>query len=308
MKKIEIFLLLISIFLPFQNSEINSNLNKKNQSPKIKCSADKIKHENKVYELTEEEEKNVTKKRNLQDIDYKEIRIYLSYVQLTSMIYDDTLLNQILDCLNKTNKYVQNLIKVKRLDYRIKFSFSQQKNYNLTTKSDNYDTSLEAGVEYDLVIFPIIITTNSMSCKIIYRDRNTYRPIISILYIPNNLILKTGKNIELYFRSLLLHEYTHILGFLYDSFEYFPGSYNRTIEKGILRDRERYFIKTDKVVQKLKQYYNCYDNDIIGLELEDQDDSGLPSSHWEARILLGEYMNIEQYRPEVVISDFTLAL
>ena len=31
-------------------------------------------------------------------------------------------------------------------------------------------------------------------------------------------------------------------------------------------------------------------------------------SHWEARILLGEYMNSEVHTPEQAISGFTLAL
>ena len=64
-------------------------------------------------------------------------------------------------------------------------------------------------------------------------------------------------------------------------------------------------ILTPTVVQKAKDYFGC--PSLIGLELEDQEGYQI-SSHWDARILLGEYMNAKQYSPEVVMSDFTLAL
>ena len=311
MKKIEFFLLLINIFLAFQNSEINSNLNKTNQFKKIKCTVDKIKKQSKsqIYELNEEQKKNVTLKRNLQGSNqFEEIRIYLSTDKISSQIasFGEDLLNEIFDYLNDINEYIKKLVKVKPLLYNIEFSFEEQNNSNLILSRNNYDKTLENGVPYDLVIFPIYRVSNNISCEILKRDQSTGRPIISILYIPLALISTNGQNSKFYIESILLHEYTHILGFLNESFHYFPGGYDNTIEKGILRERERYFIKTEKVKKLINTYYGC--NSIIGLELEDQDENGLPSSHWEARILLGEYMNKEQYQPEVVMSDFTLAL
>ena len=41
--------------------------------------------------------------------------------------------------------------------------------------------------------------------------------------------------------------------------------------------------------------------------MENSEDTKNPS-HWEARILLGEYMNSEPYTPEQAISEFTLSL
>ena len=309
MKKFHFFLLIINIFLSFQNSDINSNLNKTNKFPKIKCTVDQIKYKSQIYELTEEQKKNVTNKRKLQEDDqFEEIRIYLSTFKISSQLqeFDDGLIDEVLDYFNNVNKYIIKLIKVKHLHYNIQFSYSQQKDHKLNSGSV-YDTTLESGVTYDLVIIPLLkIMEKNIDCQILRRDQYTNRPIIAILSIPLTLISTTGQNSQFYIESLLLHEYTHILGFLNDSFQYFPGGYNKTIEKRTLRERERYFVITPKVVNLVEKYFGC--GSVKGLELEDQDDNGVPSSHWEARVLLGEYMNIEQYQPEVVMSDFTLAL
>jgi leishmanolysin-like peptidase len=67
------------------------------------------------------------------------------------------------------------------------------------------------------------------------------------------------------------------------------------------------FVISPKVVEYAKKYFNC--STVSGVELEDSggyDD--YINSHWEARILLGEYMNSEVHTPEQAISVFTLAL
>ena len=63
----------------------------------------------------------------------------------------------------------------------------------------------------------------------------------------------------------------------------------------------RKYIKSPRVVNVAKKYFNC--SDIKGVELEDQNNE----LHWESRILLGEIMTIEGYEPEQVLSEFTLA-
>jgi hypothetical protein len=62
---------------------------------------------------------------------------------------------------------------------------------------------------------------------------------------------------------------------------------------------------TPKVVEHAKKYFNC--DSIEGVELEDQGGTGSSGSHWEQRILLGEYMGAVIYQEEMVISEFTLA-
>ena len=55
-----------------------------------------------------------------------------------------------------------------------------------------------------------------------------------------------------------------------------------------------------------RKYFNCSDLDRVALE--EYGCSGTVNSHWEARILLGDYMNGYIYPEEQVISEFTLAL
>ena len=68
----------------------------------------------------------------------------------------------------------------------------------------------------------------------------------------------------------------------------------------------RIYLKGDKLLEVAKKYFNC--NTIEGVELENQGGSGTAGSHWESRILLGEYMNGYAYTEEQVISEFTLAV
>ena len=309
MKKIQFILLIISFFFSFQNSGLNSSLNKSIKNPKIKCGVDKIKSNPEVYKLTEEQKRTIDKKRKLVD-EFETIRIYLSNNWINTQISmereDRDLLNKVFGYLNNVIEYIKKIIKVKPLQYNIKCSYAEQKEWDLCLSNDNSDKVLAAGVSYDLVIFPVFTSRDETSCFNLKRDEFTNRPIVSILNIPYNLVKKSGNNAKFYIESLLLHEFTHILGFLNETFQYFPNGYDGTIQKRTTRGIERYFIVTEKVVNFAQEYYGC--PSISGLELEDQDENGLPSSHWEARILLGEYMNLDQYQPEVVISDFTLAL
>ena len=58
------------------------------------------------------------------------------------------------------------------------------------------------------------------------------------------------------------------------------------------------------MLEVARKYFNC--PTIEGVELENYGDDGTAGSHWEARILLGDYMNGVAYTEEV-ISEFSLA-
>ena len=103
-----------------------------------------------------------------------------------------------------------------------------------------------------------------------------------------------------------MHELTHALGFLYDMFQYFPNGLDATLNISTVRGYQRTHIKTKKVVETAKKYFNC--DNIIGIELEDQGMGGSALSHWDQRILLGDYMGAVIYQEEMVVSEFTLAL
>ena len=68
---------------------------------------------------------------------------------------------------------------------------------------------------------------------------------------------------------------------------------------------ERFYLKSPKVLEVAKKYFNC--NSITGVPLEDYGSKGTPGSHWEERYLLGDYMIGYVYKEEQVISEFTLA-
>ena len=67
----------------------------------------------------------------------------------------------------------------------------------------------------------------------------------------------------------------------------------------------RTYINSKKVIEVARNYYDCHE--IDGIELEEYGDEGTAGSHWEARLLLGDYM-IGVIYSEEIISDITLAL
>ena len=122
------------------------------------------------------------------------------------------------------------------------------------------------------------------------------RPIIGIvnLNLNKNIDYSKSKSQE-YFQSIILHEFTHILGFSNFFFtEHFHNIFSKYDSQGI----NRYYINSTKVVEVAKKYFNC--SDIDGVELEEYGGEGTVGSHWEARILLGDYMNGVIYPEEQV--------
>ena len=253
---------------------------------------------------------------------YAPIRIYpdFSYIKYQSKENSNfyELEKQIEDSFINSIKSVKKLISVKPLKYpvnKIKLSDLSQWGFN----SNNIDKRLlndGSGVEADLVILlkfaesrkETLLKDNeiaSISDKFIL-DEITKRPIVGVIYLNSNNINLSKSNIEFYLKSIFLHELTHILGFHYNLFQYFPGGLDKTIQAKTEKrtQKEKKFIITPKVVNFAKKYYNC--QEIDGVELEDQ--HALPWSHWETRILLGEYMTSSPYTPEQIISEFTLSL
>ena len=297
-----LFFLIFNFLYHFQNAQSIDSKNKSRANPKIRCSVDKIKYVPKIHKLSDEQKEKISKRRLQQK--FENIRIYLSTnhisKQLTFNGINAELINNFIDYFRRTISYIEKIIKVERLEYNININLSD---YLLET-----DNNLLEGVPYDLVVIPKVdLISDSLSSTNLERDEFNNRVIVSVISVPNDFLKINSKiNGQFYIESHLLHEFTHILGFLYDSFQYFPNGINSVIGKYVSRSRERYYIKTPKVLELAKKYYGC--PSIKGIELEDQEGNGIPSSHWEARILLGEYMNLEQYTSEVVISDFTLAL
>ena len=270
--------------------------------------------------ITYKPKKNKT--RELEDSDgYQTIRIYPDFTYLNHQTQDNPDLSLIKEEVKKSFEgsinTLKKLIKVKPLSYPInKITSEDLSQWSFQQYTINSELlSGGTGVNTDLAILLKFIGSEeenllldneiaSISNKFIL-DETTKRPIVGVIYLSTNISLDI-KNIDIYLRSTFLHEITHILGFHYDLFNYFPGGLSRTIktEKEKRTRKEKKFIITPRVVKFAKKYFNC--NEISGVELENQ--HNLTWSHWEARILLGEYMTSSPYTPEQVISEFTLSL
>ena len=306
---------LIILFLAIKNSQ--TNLDKINKHFNIICGVDKKKSKAKIYNVTQSQNQLKSHERKLQDGEYRPIRIYLSNRVIFNILgVIPTLRPRFINLLEEAKNYIQKLINIIYLDYPIIIDEQTILDKNLAYEdfdtSMQYDHDLVSGINSDLVIIPMVDGLHDyISSENLLRDSATKRVIAAVINIPLNLIRNIEKrNFNHYIKTILLHLITHILGFDYESFEYFPGGLGSTVKTALdSRGINRTYIITPKVKQLIKKYYNC--DEDLGLELENQDDISELNhthSHWEARILLGEYMNSIIYKPEVVISEFTLAL
>ena len=160
----------------------------------------------------------------------------------------------------------------------------------------------------DLVIFGMFSelgesTLATASAKAVQETSEQYgQPYVGLLKINKNVDYSL-ENSKKYFETILVHEFTHILGFSKHFFEdYYHNIYSKKDEFGITRS----YLNSTKLLNVARNYFNC--PTLEGVELENQGGEGTEGSHWEARILLGEYMNGYSYTEEQVISEFTLAV
>jgi hypothetical protein len=111
-------------------------------------------------------------------------------------------------------------------------------------------------------------------------------------------------NAQNFLIMLLLHEVTHVLGFANGLFKYFQTS-DTLIKTTTINGIQRTLFTGSNVVKHAKRHFGC--DNIEGVELENQGGEGSAGSHWEARIMLGDYMISTDYQ-EIVISEISLAL
>jgi hypothetical protein len=258
-------------------------------------------------------------RRKLPNVDsdgFKQFNIYLDFENLKEEIKTYKLENHqntIISCLEKASNTLMSLLKVKPFDKDYWLSDSQlmDKDINYWEKekfgdeAHNKDISL-LSLEIDLVIFSrfekfgVGDTTTLATAGPLYLDSDTHQPYSGKVNI-NPEIDFSKKGIEEYLTSVLIHELTHVLGFGEDYFQFFKFSSIKSDQYGI----NRIYLNSPKVMEVAKKYFNC--DDLDGVELENDGGQGTTGSHWEARILLGEYMCGATRNEEEVISEFTLA-
>ena len=231
-------------------------------------------------------------KRRLDPDGFKDFHIYLDVKNVERDIriyalddYHDLLINS----MKKAVETLQNLLRVKPHAYEYSFLDGDideelkikdwDKNIVGTTATLSGKTM--ASQDIDLIIFGTIQTLASgtlASASARYTDPDNAQPVIGVVKINKEVDYSKEKSQE-YFQAIVLHEFTHILGFNIQNFEdYYHNVITQEDDFGIMRT----YIISSKVVEVARKYYNC--PDLEGVELEESGGEGTAGSHWEARI------------------------
>ena len=271
------------------------------------------------------EKKDLQKKnkRNLQNTintltesdKYDNIRIYVNYDCLLKDT-DSSEYNLLKEAIENAILTLEKLIKVKRLEGKILVSSVKQ---YLSSSFTNCVGSLSEIVEKDLFIFirkSKIVSSGVLdfdSPEIFYHFNNdiTKRPLLGGVTFGADINTFLDKNsTKQALSTIFLHEFTHILGF------------NKTImqkktllktENAKRRMNNNYYTRLlfigSRALTIAKAYFNC--SNMTGIEIDDVNGKEVKndnnSIHWNARILMGDYMIAELYYTEQAISEITLA-
>ena len=275
------------------------------------CGADLIKNNLSKYNNFPKPKNN--KKRSL-STDYRPIRIYLETTHFEEQAAKEPFFKEKLpllkEAINRALNGIRSLIQVEDTN---KNYFNNVTSIFKDNKVEKWNPVFDRGedIKSDFLLvvrfanvreFPNGVLAAAVPIKL---DEETNRPLIGLLIIAIETSFYSYNRVMEYFSEVFLHELTHALGFLEGMFPFYPGGLSATLGSKIIRRVNRTLMITPTVVTHAKKYFNC--PSIEGVELEDQGGPGSSVSHWEQRILLGEYMGAVIYQEEMVISEFTLA-
>ena len=239
-----------------------------------------------------------SQKRRRADTEYTPIKIIADFTSFTKTgSMSDSDLQKAKDLIDETISEFSKFLKVQHEDVNLTgYANSIKRACQVNNIASNYDTFL---FDYDLMIFPSFDSSLDSSvlasATFCLYDDETYHPYAGILLI-NPDISFSNTNTDIYMKTILLHEMTHILFF------------HPTIFKniGIVKTVGSVsYITSSKALNKARQHFNCAS--LSGIQLENQGSTGSIGSHWDARYMLGDYMISTDY-VDSVISDITLAL
>jgi hypothetical protein len=264
---------------------------------------------------------NDTKLRNLNaddssdEVEFEPIRIYLDtgYIENQNEI-DKTLKTKALNVLKSAIDLLQQIVLIKRETAKIILnSTTIQKDCDDILISNEIAKGKGIGVEADLILLAKF-TDNELSSNVQAAatycglESKTHRPLVGYILINSSLDLSTMGNSEEYLKLLFFHEITHVLVFHPSLWEkhYIPvlNGENFTMKKEI-NGVNRTLITSPNVLKAAKKHFGC--SEIEGIELENQGGSGTSGSHWESRVMLGDYMIGFDYS-EIYLSEITLGL
>jgi len=258
-------------------------------------------------------------RRKLSSDGFKDFHIYVDFTNIEKEmeIYNlNAYKNLFISSINKAVDTLQKLLKVKPLQnaYNIESSFLKGIGINYWDASKFGDEAATNGIttetlDIDLMIFGRFLNKTELgnsalaSATFIKYEEGTGQPFAGLINFNKDLDYSLEHTQE-YFQFIILHEFTHILGFdLYLIVNFYKHFLKKRDQK---YEFSRYYINSPKVINVAKKYFNC--PSITEVELEESGDLEMSGSHWESRILLGDYMTSVIYKEEQVISEFTLAL
>jgi hypothetical protein len=203
------------------------------------------------------------------------------------------------DITNKTIDYFMKIINVKRLTSKIPVGTCNG-DFTGTNYPDGVLADLVIGVKWDTEAGE---TTEGYAgaCGLNPTDRRAVTGIMG--FTPMIKLSSSGKtNWFQYAVQFTLHEIGHII---FMSSNYISDKDPNWLIKRTIRGVERTLIASPKVVEAARKHFNC--NTLEGVELENQGGQGTAGEHWEARVMLGDFMVGEAYE-EIAISEISLAL
>ena len=268
--------------------------------------------DNELPPLETDESSNV---RILENSEFKQFKIYIDLTYMTYQAELDINLSKnfdiIIKSMEKAKTTLENIFTVipfqknwiLRAEVLEKLGVIKY-NQNFFKKTGQPTQNLRQ-IGYDLYIFPKFGNLTSLgSFGIYYKDANN-RPMITKMTLSTKFNFEK-RGAEKYLDIFFLHYFTHLIGFSGTFIkENFPG--NPYLKQKDKFGNERHYITSKKVVETAKKYFGC--DKITGVELDNKGLINGDSTHWEPRILLGDYMTsfgIEY--EEQAISEITLSL
>lgn len=235
--------------------------------------------------------------------EFKNLRILIDTTKIkkyeTQYLYPENLLDYILSLLPETISLISSIFLLKT-----KFSSKLKLTEDLITSPekcgiDEYDPNIlnQEGIDTDLLIFPIfdgtLYSNGALAAASICVSIDG-RPVVGIMHFkPSFNYTKSGADV--YFKQILFHEISHLLGF-------HPDIYEKFITES--EDKSTLYISSPLVIKAAKKHFGC--DSIKGVRLENQGTGGTLGAHWETRIMHTDYMC--GTLGEFAISEITLAL
>ena len=223
------------------------------------------------------------------------IKVDMTYLKSQNILNDEQFKN-LEETIEEVTGYFKKILSVQKINF-INSDFPQYIKNNCGIP--NFDLGDK---NFDLLIIPKIssdLNKNQLAAGAPCVYLINHKPVAGIVILNNNLSWEKN-NFKYNMKTLLLHEFSHVLAFHQNFFK----NLNMTSTRNI-NGQQYYFINSPKVIEKARIHFGC--DSIKGVQLENDGGDGTAGSHWDSRFMLGDYMMASDYQ-DVVLSDISLAL